>query len=640
VYDVFEFAIARNGGRPAMGERAIERSEMVEGFEKLTLSEYKWSTFTQVKQRVGNVASGLADLASLKKGDRVVIYADTKMEWQLAAQAVFARGCSVVTIYATLGPEGVEHGVRQTQAEVVICDGKLLKNLLAVAPNCPSLKYVVTMGDVSPEAVKKLPRGVAHEKLRDVAARGARKPLEPSPPSPEDTAVIMYTSGTTGAPKGVVLSHSNVCATMAGLAAAGDFTNKDVYLAYLPLAHIMEMAAEMVMLATGAAIGYGSPQTLTDTGLKLAAGTRGDAPTLRPTFMVFAPAVLDRVRQAVQAKFAAASPTLRRVIDAGLAAGEREFHAGRNGSTWFYNALVFKKVQKLIGGRVRLMISGSAPLSRETQVFMQTCFRCPLRQGYGLTETGSAGTIAAFDDTDEGVGQVLRSVRVALKDWDEGGYRGSDARDPAVRMPRGEVLIGGPVVCQGYYVAPHMPDAELEAKNATEFSVIDGVRYFHTGDIGAFTDRGQLLIVDRKKDLVKLQQGEYVALSKVENVMKQSPLVASALCYARSSESYCVALVVVNPKPFLKLAERQGLGNQSLEALLKAKVMADAVQAEIASAAKGKLAPFEVPKKIALDAEPWTPENDMVTAAFKLKRANIYERFRGAIDGMYKGKGR
>ena len=181
MYDVFEFAIARNGGRPAMGERAIERSEMVEGFEKLTLSEYKWSTFTQVKQRVGNVASGLADLASLKKGDRVVIYADTKMEWQLAAQAVFARGCSVVTIYATLGPEGVEHGVRQTQAEVVICDGKLLKNLLAVAPNCPSLKYVVTMGDVSPEAVKKLPRGVAHEKLRDVAARGARKPLEPSP---------------------------------------------------------------------------------------------------------------------------------------------------------------------------------------------------------------------------------------------------------------------------------------------------------------------------------------------------------------------------------------------------------------------------------------------------------------------------
>jgi len=330
-------------------------------------------------------------------------------------------------------------------------------------------------------------------------------------------------------PLGVVLSHANVLASMAGLVDAGDFTNKDVYLAYLPLAHIMEMAAEMVMLAIGAGIGYGSPQTLTDTGLKLAAGCRGDAPTLKPTLMVFAPAVLDRVRQAVQAKFSAASPTLKKLVAAGLAAGEREFHAGRCGSTFFYNALIFKKVQKLIGGRVRMMISGSAPLSRDTQIFMQTCFRCPLRQGYGLTETTSAGAISALDDTDEGVGQVLTSVRISLRDWEEGGYRTADANDPAFGMPRGEVLVGGPAVCQGYYIASDMPDPELEAKNASEFSVIDGVRYFHTGDIGAFTSKGQLLIVDRKKDLVKLQQGEYVALSKVENVLKQCPLVAAAM---------------------------------------------------------------------------------------------------------------
>jgi len=233
---------------------------------------------------------------------------------------------------------------------------------------------------------------------------------------------------------------------------------------------------------------------------------------------------------------------------------------------------------------------------------------------------------------------VLSSTRVTLKDWDEGGYRFSDVRDPAIGMPRGEVLIGGPVVCQGYYIAKHMRDADLEGKNASEFSVIDGIRYFHTGDIGAFTDRGQLLIVDRKKDLVKLQQGEYVALSKVENVMKQSPLVASALCYAKSTESHCVALVVVNPKPFEAMAKRLNMGDQAVESLVQSKAMAEAVQAEIATLAKGKLAPFEVPKRVALALEPWTPENDMVTAAFKLKRQNIYKAFQGEIDGLYKGK--
>ena len=137
---------------------------------------------------------------------------------------------------------------------------------------------------------------------------------------------------------------------------------------------------------------------------------------------------------------------------------------------------------------------------------------------------------------------------------------------------------------------------------------------------------------------MKLQQGEYIALSKVENVMKQSSVVASALCYAKSTESYCVALVVVNPKPFKKMAERMNMSGQTVEALVQSKTMADAVQAEIALLAKGKLASFEVPKKVTLALEPWTPENDMVTAAFKLKRANIYKAFQQEIDGLYKGK--
>jgi hypothetical protein len=157
IYDVFEYAVSKNGNRPAMGERDIVATNIVDSYEKLTLSEYRWTSFTGVKQRVADLAAGLVGFAGLKPGDKVVIYADTKMEWQLAAQAVFSQSCSVVTVYATLGPEGVEHGVKQTGATVVVCDGKLLRNLTAVAENCSSLKYVVTMGNVALDAVAKLP---------------------------------------------------------------------------------------------------------------------------------------------------------------------------------------------------------------------------------------------------------------------------------------------------------------------------------------------------------------------------------------------------------------------------------------------------------------------------------------------------
>jgi long-chain acyl-CoA synthetase len=455
----------------------------------------------------------------------VVIYAETKTDWMVAAQAVYRQNCCVVTIYATLGQDGVKHGVNQTRAPVVIADAKLLPCITAIAPDCPHVSLLVTIGDApTDEQRAKLPERVAVHAMDAVVAMGDKtaSKVPPVPPAPTDTAVIMYTSGTTGAPKGVVIPHSAVCASMAGLKNAGRFTPEDVYLAYLPLAHIMEMAAECVMFAIGCAVGYGSPQTLTDTGLKLAPGCRGDAPTLRPTFMVFAPTVLDRVRSAVQAKVAKGSSLAQSLFGSAMAAGIKEFDAGRIGAPPLWNTLVFKKVQALIGGRVSVMISGSAPLSLDTQRFVQTAFNCPLRQGYGLTETCSAGTVGAFSDNGWSAGRVLTCCKLKLLDWDEGNYRVSDEHNPAIGMPRGEVLIGGPVVANGYYQDPENPDPELVAKNASDFSVdpVDGTRYFHTGDIGQVTADGTLQIIDRKKDLVKLQMGEYVALSKARLVCR------------------------------------------------------------------------------------------------------------------------
>jgi len=202
-------------------------------------------------------------------------------------------------------------------------------------------------------------------------------------------------------------------------------------------------------------------------------------------------------------------------------------------------------------------------------------------------------------------------------------------------MPRGEILIGGPSVCQGYLVDPKDPDPEVIKKNAEEFSTDEnGIRWFHTGDVGQITPAGQVQIIDRKKDLVKLQQGEYVALSKVENAIKECPLVELPMCYARSTESYCVALVCPSHAALKALGTSMGLGTDATALCKSEKVVAEVLK-QIHAVVKGKLVPFETPKKIALVDDPWTPENELLTAAMKLKRKPICDRHKSELDKLY-----
>ena len=255
-----------------------------------------------------------------------------------------------------------------------------------------------------------------------------------------------------------------------------------------------------------------------------------------------------------------------------------------------------------------------------------------------LTETCSSATVGAYDDNEWSVGRVLSSCKVALRDWEEGNYRNSDAENPAVRMPRGEVLVGGPCVALGYFMNPDAPDPEIAEKNATDFiTAPDGTRYFCTGDIGQFTASGMLQIIDRKKDLVKLQMGEYVALSKVENALKLCPFVENAMAYALSTKSNTVALVVANEAALR--AKCKAAGEAGAEASLAALCANKAVVAEVLAAlrdvCKSKLAAFEIPTRIALLPTPWTPENDMVTAALKLKRVNIVAANKGTLEAIY-----
>jgi len=324
-----------------------------------------------------------------------------------------------------------------------------------------------------------------------------------------------------------------------------------------------------------------------------------------------------------------------------LSQGYTLYDHGRLGAPWWCD-FVFSKVRAVIGGRVRLIYTGSAPLSAEIQKFVQTVFKCPVRQGYGLTETCAASFLSQLcDNTISQVGPPSLGTVCRLADWEEGGYRNSDLVNPSIRMRRGEVLIGGPQVCQGYWVDPKNPDTEIVEKNNSDFVTLGGIRYFRTGDIGQITHDGNLQIIDRKKDLFKGPQGEYVSLSKVESIAKLSQYVEMPMVYGHTGAAHVICIVSPNEKEVRVFAARSGIAETSMVALCKDKRVIDEVLKSILEKCREhRLAAFEMPVKVLLtpgqDGAPaWTPENDLLTAAMKLKRPAIARRYKDELAQLY-----
>eukprot|EP00928_Gymnodinium_smaydae_P030282 TRINITY_DN22560_c0_g3_i1.p1 TRINITY_DN22560_c0_g3~~TRINITY_DN22560_c0_g3_i1.p1 ORF type:complete len:720 (-),score=92.91 TRINITY_DN22560_c0_g3_i1:373-2490(-) len=647
VVDILEKSRDAFRDKRAVGFRKVVKvHEVEEGGakrEKVEMTnEYSWLTYGQYYERALCLARGFMFIG-MQPRDKLVIYAETQRDWMTVALATFFLNAQVVTIYATLGEDGAVHGINETEAKFIVADSKLMKTLVKVLPKCDSdsIKAVISMTDFDPTVAEKLrSTGLEAHTVERLLESGKTYPLRAERPKPEDIAVIMYTSGTTGLPKGVLISHANIVSCVAGVQhdLKGLISSDDVYLAYLPLAHIMELAAELSFISLGASLGYGSPHTLTDNSVKLKRPeSLGDASCLQPTFMVYAPAVLEKIYQAVQARRSQLGLLGKKLFNMGLKSGHRHFSRGQVGANRLLNGIVFKKVQKLVGGRLKAVITGSAPLSPEIQKYIQTVLDVPVRQGYGLTETCAGSCVAFWGDNDvSSVGPPTVSAVIRLADWPEGNYMNSDKDKDGIGVRRGEVLIGGPSVSRGYFINDRRPNEELRKRNEEDWVDISGTRFFRTGDIGQINKNGTLQIIDRKKDLWKGPQGEYVALTKVEAALKLCEFVELPMVYGRTGASHVVALVCPQKVPLLRLAKELGIKSEDIEDLCKDNQLVEKVsEACKAKCKEQQLVEFEIPTGFALVSDPWTPENDLLTAALKLKRPQIVAAHKSDIDKLY-----
>ncbi|KAL0658540.1 hypothetical protein Bca4012_079125 [Brassica carinata] len=532
-----------------------------------TIGEYTWMTYAETASARQAIGSGLL-YNGINHGACVGLYFINRPEWLVVDHACAAYSFISVPLYDTLGAD----------------------------ENLPSLP---------PGSGVKI---VSYQKLLS-QGRSSVHPF--SPPKPEDIATICYTSGTTGTPKGAMLSHENLISNVAGSSLSINFLPDDIYISYLPLAHIYERSNQIMGVYGGVSIGFyqGDIMKLMD-----------DLAVLRPTVFCSVPRLYNRVYDGITSAVKSSGVTKRRLFQLAYNSKKKAILNGRSPSP-LWDKLVFNKIKEKLGGRVRFMGSGASPLSPDVMDFLRVCFGCSVREGYGMTETSCV--ISSMDEGDNlsgHVGSPNPACEVKLVDVPEMNYTSEDQP-----YPRGEICVRGPIIFKGYY---------KDEEQTKEIMDEDG--WLHTGDIGLWLPGGRLKIVDRKKNIFKLAQGEYIAPEKIENVYTKCRFVSQCFIHGDSFNSSLVAIVAVDPDVMKDWAASEDIKYENLGQLCKDPKVRKAVLAEMDIVGReAQLRGFEFAKAVTLVPEPFTLENGLLTPTFKVKRPQAKAYFAEAISKMY-----
>ncbi|XP_061643760.1 long-chain-fatty-acid--CoA ligase 1-like isoform X1 [Phyllopteryx taeniolatus] len=578
---------------------------------------YEWMSYQEVMERTENLGSAFLHNGHSKATDpNIGIFSQNRPEWTITELACYAYSLVSVPLYDTLGAEAINYIIDKASISTIVCDVADKVNLVldCVKDKKYTVKTIVVMESPSEELVDRGKQaGIDILSLREMEAIGKANYHQPVPPRPEDMAVICFTSGTTGNPKGAILSHKNIvsnCSAFLQLTQATCLLGpRDIHISFLPLAHMFERVVQGVMMVQGSKIGYfqGDIRLLMD-----------DLCTLKPTVFPVVPRLLNRIYDKI---FGQANTSVKRwLLNFAYSRKEAEMSKGivRRDSIW--DRLIFRKVQASLGGCVRLMITGAAPVSPTVLTFLRTALGCQFYEGYGQTECTAGCTLTMPGDWTAGhVGAPLPCNFIKLVDVAEMNYLAVNGE--------GEVCVKGPNVFQGY-----LNDPEKTAET------IDADGWVHTGDIGKWLPNGTLKIVDRKKHIFKLSQGEYIAPEKIENVYVRSDGVAQVFVHGDSLQSFLVA-VVVPDHDFLCGWTKRTMGVEgSYNALCsRADVKAAILDDMVRLGKEAGLKSFEQVKAICLHPELFSIDNGLLTPTLKAKRNELRQHFRSQMDELYVG---
>lgn len=564
----------------------------------------QWDSWTwrQVKDKVLSLSAALEKLG-IRDGDTVAILSQTRPEWTLADIAIISVGAITVPIYASNLSDEVSFIVENSDAKAIFVeDRNQLKKVLDARERLPKLQHIILMtGKMAPEGVRLLSTLLKTNPDRANAYRHTLRNVRG-----DHLASIVYTSGTTGRPKGAMLTHANFLAEVEAIKEVISVGPQDTSLLFLPLAHILARVGQFYHLRCGFMHAYAeSIEKLAD-----------NMQDIRPHFLIAVPRIFEKVYERILSQVHSGSDLKQRLFHWASSVGSAVSQAKqkRRGASLptklqhlLVNQIVFKKIRDRLGGRLRFAVCGGAPLSKDIAEFFHGA-GIDILEGYGLTETTAAINCVTTELIEFGsVGRPLPGIVEKI------------AED-------GEVLVRGEMVFKGYY----------KNEEATR-EVLEPDGWFHTGDIGEFKENGSLRITDRKKDIIVTAGGKNVAPQKIENMLKLNKYISQAVVHG-DRRKFLTALITLNPEEIEKYASEKGIEANNSK-LMKHQSVYQLVKSIVDDNNK-QLPSYETVKRFAILESDLTEEAGELTPSLKVKRRYVSKKYEDIIDGLYQDGGK